>query len=202
MLEETGIKGLDGSLLNRPQPSAAKAAIDIEALLSWAIAQSGHLPWHGVSERELMYDHGYTVVPRHCSREYRGGGAVLARATDDDAATVIAAIKGLDGAIAAVVIACARSGIRPDWMAGVEPRLVPRSAYAKTRGKKRHRRAVQMVWVPCHPDAIRAAREIYQRWHLALQRLMSELAGELGAWEINAFSAPAEPWAVDAQQAA
>lgn len=190
-----------GELLAVGKP-AARQPIDIEALLQWAIGQSGHLPWRGVSARELMFDYGFTVIPKGCRREFRGGGTLLSRAIDDDAAVVVEAVKALEGGIAGVVIACARKGIRPDWMEGIEPRLVPRLAYPKKRGKKKHRRAVTMEWKPCHPQVICAARDVYRRWHAALAALAVELDGALIGWRIKGLAAVPEPWAISGEKAA
>jgi hypothetical protein len=180
-----------------------KTPIDIETLVQWAVQQSGHLPWRGVDDRELMYDYGYTALQRQAPPR-RSSGRQLARAVGQDAAAVIAAVQALDGGVAAVVIACARAGIRPDWMPGVAPRLVPKPVYERIRrrGKKRHRRSVRIVWEPCDPQAICAARAVYRRWHAALRGLIAPLAGNLSDWNITGLAAPAEPWERDAEKAA
>ena len=203
MVEMVGELTLDGLASNRPatvQPFAesGRRPVDIERLLWWAMEQTGYLPWKGVSPRELMFDHGYTVLPRGCSREYHGGGTLLRRAVDEDAATVIAAIMALDPVIAGVVIRCAREKIRPDWMPGVEPKQVQRPISwrkgRRKRGKRGHRAVFVTVWEPCDPAAIRAARAAYEDWHEAVNALAAGLAGMLIDWKIKGFRAPRLPW--------
>lgn len=173
-----------------PPVHQARQPIDIEALLQWAIQQSGRLPWRGVSARELMYDYGYTCIPKGTPRCYRSSGTLLSRPIDDDAALVIAAVMALDGEVAAIVIANAREGRRPDY-AG-EPRRVP----VTRRHRKKHRRVVTgFKLVMPDEGAICAARAAYRQWHAALGSLARTLSGQLDAWQINGFVAAAEPWA-------
>lgn len=200
MIEEALRFGMDGLPAHRPPTvQGGRQPIDIEQALWWALGQTGYLPWRGCSERELAFDHGYTVLPKGCSREFHGGATLLRRPIEPDAALVIEAVKALDPAIAAVVIACARERIRPDWMEGVEPRQVATTVYGHVRvGKRRKRRgrpARVVVWQPCDPGVIRAAREVYARWHAALAVLAHELRGQLNGFAINGFAAPAAPWA-------
>lgn len=175
-----------------------KTPIDIEVLLQWAIGQSGHLPWRGVSPRELMFDYGYTVIPRGCERGWHGGGTLLRLSIDDDASRVIEAIKRLEPRVAGIVIACARSQIRPDWMQGVEPKRVPRKIYQRVsrRGRRRHRSTTVMVW-NIDPAQIAAARSIYERWHAALTRLAVMLDGSLDRWVAKLPQAHPQPWTDD-----
>lgn len=168
--------------------------IDIEDLVQWAMSQTGYLPWRGVSDRELAFDHGYTVIPKGCGLDYRGGQALLRRAASADATAVIEAIKTLDGEVAAMVIACGRQRIRPNWLDGVEPRLVARTMYGRRRKKRRGRPVAISVWVPCEPGVIRAARAAYSQWHGGLVRLAAMLAGALSEFTINGLGAPAQPW--------
>lgn len=176
-----------------------KRPIDIEHLLHWAYGQTGILPWRGVSARALMFDHGYTVIPKGCGRAFAGGELLLERAVDDDAAFVIAAVDTLPFEIRQVVKACALQQIRPSWMAGIEPRLVERRVSWRKRSRKKdrrkgHRSHVERVWEPCSPETIRAVREVYAEWHAALGRLRSDLAGRLSGFEIKGFAASSTPW--------
>ncbi len=171
-------------------------AIDIEELVQWAMSQTGYLPWRGVSERELAFDHGYTVIPKGCGLDYRGGHTLLRRAISDDAAIVVEAIKSLEPRVAAMVIACGRECIRPNWLPGIEPRQVAKRVYGARKRKRRGRPAVVMTWVPCDPSVIRAARSAYEQWHAALLILVSQLDGALAGLAIKGLEAPARPWEV------
>lgn len=186
--------------------STAKTAIDIEALLQWALEHSV-APRLGVpSRRELEFNRGYTAIPKGFHGVFAGGGVAVegGRAAGDiDAERVLAAVDRLDPWSRSIVLVNARARRRPDWMEGVEPRLVARARYrAKKRGKKRHRASPVMVWEPCTPQAICATREIYGRWHDALQRLAAALHGRLIAWEINGFAVPTAPWEAALEKAA
>lgn len=183
-----------------------KQPIDIEALLQWAIARSGRLPWRLDDERELSMNKGLTARLRRrpkvgwetasvCAGLTIRSGRLLAPGKlvpGPDADIVLEAIQRLpDPAVAATVIYCARSRIRPNWMPGVDPKQVQ----VLVRCKKKHRRVrAQTIWEPCSPAAVRAAREGYAQWHAALSTLARELDGHLSGWEISGFAAPAEPW--------
>lgn len=175
-----------------------KRPIDVEHLLHWAYGETGILPWRGVSERALMFDRGYTVIPKGCALSYAGGETLLRCDVPDDAALVIAAVDALPFGVRQVVKACALQQIRPAWLERVEPRLVEhRVSWRKGRrkGKKRgHRAHVERVWEPCSPETIRAVREVYADWHAALMRLQCELSGRLSGFEIKGFAAPSTPW--------
>lgn len=179
--------------------------VDIEALLQWAIARSGRLPWDRTRDQELAFDRGHTAQLRRrppaswVLAEACAGVRVAGRPLPvmmqpgPDAELVLLAVRRLgDPAVAGVVIACARAKIRPDCMLGVEPRRVERPL--SWRKARRGQPRVRMVWEPCDPAAIRAAREVYRRWHAALGRLADELRGALDEWQINGLAAPAEPW--------
>lgn len=178
-----------------------RTPIDIEALIQWAIAQTGFLPWYGTHPRELMLDGGYTAIPKGCSRQYHGGTILLRRAINSDAAIVIEAVKSLEPSIAAVVIARGRDKDRPQCFVGVKPKLVDRKVYGRKRGRKRHRPTTIREW-NIDPKAICAAREIYTRWHAALARLAAQLQGQLIAYDIKGLGAPETPWLVRMQKSA
>lgn len=208
MIEGVKLFGMEGSPANSPATIRAAARppqpIDIEALLQWAVARSGRLPWDLARNRELAFDGGVTAQLRRkprmgwslaeaCAGLRLGGSPMPAMMKPGrDAERVVLAVRRLDPADAATVIACARAKIRPDWMPGVAPRLVerPRSHRKCKPGQKRSR----MVWEPCDPGAVRAARGIYTRWHAAVRTLADTLRGVLDQWEINGFAASAEPW--------
>lgn len=175
---------------------------DIEALLQWAVSRSGRLPWYRDDWRELTLN-PYTARPRRkpivswtlaqaCAGLTIGGRPVPARMQPGpDAHRVLAAIQALDDpATAAIVIACARGKIRPDWMEGIEPRRV----MSTRRHRKKHRRVVHCEWAPCSPEDVRLARLAYSRWHAALLLLADRLDGELAGWLVTGFAAPVEPW--------
>ena len=196
--DQTWVAGHDPALAGGP----ARSPIDIEALVSWAVRRSGALPWGGTRDRELMFDQGLTAKAKRkphvdwataeaCAGIAFNGRPIRSRMTPGpDGARVLLAIGMLDPAAAALVLACGRGGIRPDWMPGVEPRLVAKSK----RCRKGHRRRLAAVWEPCSPEAIRLARDAYRRWHAALTRLADQLDGALDVWEIAGFAAPGEPW--------
>jgi hypothetical protein len=177
--------------------SPHKRQIDIEYLLHWAFEQTGILPWRGVSERALMYDHGYSVIPKGCATSYSGGETLLRCDVPEDAAIIIHAVGALPLEVRSVVKACALQQIRPNWMEGVEPRLVERKISwrkRKKRGSRGHRSHVQRLWEPCSPETICAVRHIYTAWHAALATLLSRLDGRLSAYHINGLAAPPAPW--------
>lgn len=186
----------------------SKPAIDIEELLQWAVARSGKLPWMRDNWRALTLN-PYTVQPRRrpitswtlavaCAgqRLRVGAGRPAMMMPGSDGERVLAAIAGLgDPALCEMVRVCARRRIRPDWKEGVEPVRRPRAGYPRRRnGARRGRPVVRLVWEPCSPDQIRAARAAYSRWHRALTSLAETLQSELSEWQINGFAAPAAPW--------
>ena len=191
------------SLLARRQP------IDAEALIGWALSQSGRLPWQNASRLALDINDGLTARPRRRQMATRAefeaqagmntprtGLVTPPRRPSRDALRVISAIMALGGATASLVVACGHSGIRPNWLPGVEPRQVPIVKRNGRRHKKGHRPIIVMVWKPCEPAAIRAAREAYRRWHGGVAAVARAVDGALDAWEISGFAAPAEPWRV------
>lgn len=176
-------------------PVDGREPIDIEELLRWAIGQTGYLPWCNPSDDDLALDHGWDCVPKGTRALYQPSrGIALRRGIDPDAAFVVEAVKALDGEVAAQIIACARQGIRPNCLEGVEPRRVAKHVYAKKRGKKKHRRSIIMVWEPCDPETICLARAAYVRWHRAVASMIAALRGQLMHWRITGFSAPPVPW--------
>lgn len=192
---------MSAPLVRRLSPSAG--AIDIEALVQWAMGETSarHLPWRNPSARALAMDHGWTCIPKGVSREYHGADILLPIPTDPDAIAVVAAIEALDDpALAAQIIACGRANLRPECYLGVEPRRVEkviswRKAAKKKKGKKTNRRPVRIVvWEPCEPAAICAARDAYSRWHAGLTVLMRLVSGKLNRWQTTGFRAPARPW--------
>lgn len=181
----------------------AKQPIDAEQLIQWAIARSGRLPWANAADRELAFDRGITAKPSRpphvtwseaevCAGLRLANGRALygKMMPGPDGARVLTAIAMLEPATAAMVIACGRSKIRPDWMPGIEPRRVPRVRLAR----KRRRKVITMVWEPCDPGVIRAARNAYRRWHCAVDQIRWDLQPTLESWEICGFAAPAAPW--------
>ncbi len=161
------------------------------------------MPWANASRRELEFDHGLDAQPRR--RPHIGwtdaealAGLTLGRSSvvvprtrrGADAALVIETIKLLEPATAALVIANGRAGSRPDWLPGIVPRQVP----VRKRCRKRHRKVAALVWAPCDPSAIRAARDAYRRWHRGVALVMERLDHGLEGWEIRGFAAPGEPW--------
>jgi hypothetical protein len=194
-----------------PLQDAPRLPIDIERLVQWAVARSGKLPWDRTRDRELAFDRGLTARHRRRPRTIwllaeataglsfgRGRSAPARMTPSPDAEQVFAAIKRLDPAVVASVIACARSKIRPDWMPGVEPKLVPREVSRKHKRGHRRKLQVRLVWEPCDPAVVRAVRDQYGRWHKALSTLLSALRGALDGWELTGFEAPSEPWLVRA----
>lgn len=191
-----------------PQP------VDIEHLLQWAVGRSGRLPWRRDDERDLGGNHGLTARPRrrpkigwHEAEVYaltvRGPRQLTPRMLipGPDAEIVLAAVKALEPATAAVVIACARGKIRPDWMPGVEPKRVLRARYVPNlKRKKRHRRTLVPRWEPCSPAELQAARDVYVRWHAALEALADQLQGRLAGWTVCGFLAPATPWQAEREK--
>lgn len=172
--------------------------VDIEELLQWAIGQSGYLPWRGVAERELQYDHGYTVLfsaaPPVLSR-----GIALRCTVNGDANAVIDEIRALAPGVAAVVIACARRRIRPACFVGVTPQKINKTIKTVSRTKKGWRRRRGRVtstvtgW-DVEPATVALARQAYTAWHHALGRMAQRLAGRLETYAIAGFSAPERPW--------
>jgi len=173
-----------------------KTPIDIEALVQWAIAHSVAPRLTVASPRELMFNHGYTAVPKGFHGVFAGAMARVEGgrlATDIDAERVLAAIDRLDPFTRSIVLVNAKTGRRPDWMEGVEPKRIAKRVYQKRRGKKRHRPSTVIVW-DVEPAAICAARELYGRWHSALTGLARTLSDQLIAWQVNGLNAPAAPW--------
>lgn len=210
------------ALVSRPH---TVIAIDIETLLQQVVAEDQGLSWRRDGERELAFDRGLTVKPRkrpHVGwieaaasagatlKIPPGRGAVMARTQGDpDVAAVNAALDRLDAWTRSIITANARAKRRPDWMEGVEPKLVEKKTWsrkARRKGKRRGRRKDQPVivqrWEPCDPRAICATREIYSRWHAGVTRMMGMLEGELWRYKINGFAAPATPWETALQKSA
>lgn len=170
--------------------------IDIEALIQWALQQTGYLPWRGVSDDALAYDHGWTAVPRRQSRQYVGSEILLRRAVDNDAALVLGAVRALAPATAATVLRCAREGDRPGCFIGFEAHKVPKTVYRRKRGGgKRHRPSVVMVWdMGIEPETVRLARTVYENWRAALARVAASIRGDLAFYEVAGPAAPPHPW--------
>lgn len=192
---------LDGS--PGPQP------IDIEVLLQWAYGQTIYVSHRNASDRALLFNHGYTVIPRGCHGSFAGGDTTVMLARDGaaDAQTILAAVNALDPWSRAIVTRCAKGCTRPECFIGIEAREVPVRTYPLKRranGKKRksHKAVVTMRWEPCHPSAICATREIYARWHAVVGRLVEVLDGQLTNWAISGFRAPVIPWQTPSQNAA
>ena len=196
-----------------------KTAIDIERAAQWAVEATGPLPWDRTPERELAFDQGLTARPRRRARgnwalaeacaglRLNTGRALPARRTPgSDAELILDAIRRLDPKTAATILACARGKTRPDWMQGVEPvQVEKKQSWRKV--KKGHPRS-RKIWIDpltgkrCHPDEIRAAREVYTRWHAGLTALARALDGKLSGFIINGLSAPASPWERELQKSA
>jgi hypothetical protein len=186
---------------------------DIEVVVQWAVARSGRLPWDNARDQELSFDRGLTVRPKRrapgswalaeacAGLTYQGRPLKAVMHPGPDADRVLAAIRRLDPAAAATVLSCARAGIRPDCMLGIEPRRVAVVlSWRKGRRKGGHRPIVKMQWEPCAPEAICLARATYERWHAAMRVLSIALKGTLEAWEINGFAAPLRPWEEGAKE--
>lgn len=190
-----------GGGMGMPQPRE-RQPIDVEALITWALQRSGRLPWANARDRELAFDSGLTARPRKaphvtwgtaeaCAGLRFDGRSLRAMMTPGpDASRVLLAIGRLEPGTAALVIACGRAGIRPDWMPGVEPRQVQRAK----RCRKKHRKIAVPVWEPCSPDTIRVARDAYRRWRAGVAEVWRQLADALESWEIDGFAAPIDPW--------
>lgn len=181
------------------------ALVDIEALVQTILMPRPSLPWARDDDRELSLDRGVTARPRrrprvswfeaeacagmrfHTPRTRRP-----ARDPGPDAARVIAAIRRLDPRAAAMVIACGRNRVRPDWMPGVEPRLVERRR-SHRRCKPGQKRSYQ-IWEPCSPDAVRLVRDAYAVWYKGLVALMTALDDTLDTYRVTGLEAPARPW--------
>lgn len=190
----------------RPIPPIGQR-VDIETLVGWAIGQTGYLPWSGVSDKELAMDHGWTAIPKGVSREYHARELLLRckGGIPFDAMTIVEAVKALEPSIASMVIACARKAIRPDWCRDIVPRQVPKTVSWRSKSKKKkkgHRSHTTLVWTPCSPEAICAARDAYQRWHQGMAGLATALAGVLKHWQTIGFSAPRAPWEQEVEKAA
>lgn len=188
MGSEGEVEEIEHHQLRRKQP------IDAEYLLQWAIERSGRLPWAGVSDKDLAFDHGWTARPRRGTPEYHAAPLTLRCTPSDDANSVLDAIKALEPAAALSVAACARNKMRPNWLPGVVPERVATTIYRRKRGKKRHRGSITMIWHPCDPLTLEAAHVAYTRWHDAVTSIADLLKGQLGNFEIRTFLAPEAPW--------
>lgn len=180
-----------------PQPT------DIEQLVQWALAETGYLPWRNPTDEDLAMDHGLDVIPKGTRALYRPSGGIALKVRGGmpfDANRVIEAIKSLDAATASQIIACGKEKIRPNCLAGVEPRQVLktigwRKAAKRRKGRKTNRKPVQVwVWEPVEPQAICAARAAYTRWHDGMTALVGMLKDQLTHWRITGFGAPRGPW--------
>lgn len=207
-MAESASAGPNGRLLARHTAilRTHREPIDAEALIQWALTQTGRLPWLNANDRELSFDQGLNAKPRRKPRNGwtlaqacagirlgRYGLVAPMRRPTSDASAVLAAIRRLPPAAAGLVIACGRGGIQPDWMPGVVP--VERKVVRRV-GKKR-RRMVFREWVPCSPEAIRAARAVYREWWDAVAAVAREVEGQLECWEVDGFCALPQPWAQD-----
>ena len=135
-----------------PSLPARRQPIDAEALIGWALSQSGRLPWQNASRLALDINDGLTARPRRRQmatriefeaqagmRTPRTGLVTPPRRPSRDALRVISAIMALGAATASLVVACGRSGIRPNWLPGVEPRQVP---IVKRNGRRHKKRGI------------------------------------------------------------
>lgn len=186
--------------------SVAVSTIDIEHLVQWAVQQSGRLPWSRDGEDELAFDHGLTAKLRRRPKIGWGTAQVTAGLWRKgkplpssvkpvgDVGTVLEAIKRLPPEMASVVLVCARSGIRPDCMADVEPKRITKMVYPRKRGKRRGRHVPRVVTVwDIDPATVTAARRNYELWHVGLTLLL-QIEPELTRWRLSGFNAPESPW--------
>lgn len=202
-----------GDIEAAPLRPRVKQLVDIEELVQIALARGATLPWVRDDERELSFDRGLTVCPRRRPKVTWFEAEACAglsfgtprprhprRDPGTDAARIIAAIRRLDPRAAAMVIACGREKMRPDWKPGIEPRQVERKrSWRKCRrGQKR----THQVWEPCSPAAVQAARNAYSQWRAALVRLSAALDGVLDGYQIAGIGAAAAPWEEKANKAA
>ncbi len=179
-----------------------RRTIDIEQLLQMSFSQVGQHPFRNANERTLMFDHGFSAIPKGASKLYNGTEIALHRAVDQDAQLVLEAVARLPADIRKVVTACATSGIRPDWMPGIMPVLIERRISWRKARKKRSRRGrkvtgrshVEKVWEPVSPETLRAIREIYSRWHIALLDLGDILENKIKRYQISSLYPPSAPW--------
>lgn len=180
----------------------ADGARDIEAAVQWAISFTGNLPWRNPTDDDLALDHGWTCVPKATRGLYRQSGGLLLKASggiSGDAAIIVAEIKALPARMAALVIDHAREQSRPNPLVGVIPERIERTVSWRKAKRKRgrkagHRPVKQLVWFPCSPEAICAAREDYTLWHEGLNRLVATLSGKLTYCRISGFFASSRPW--------
>lgn len=171
-------------------------------LAQWAIGFTGNLPWRNPSDNDLALDHGWNCIPKGTRGLYRQSGGVLLKASggiSGDAATVVAGIRGLPARMASLVIAHAREQSRPNPLVGIVPGRVEktvswRKAKKKPGRKKGHRPVKELVWFPCSPEAICAARQDYVSWHNGLTHLSASLDGKLTYCRVRGFAAPERPW--------
>jgi hypothetical protein len=188
----------EADALAAPARTGRREPIDAETLIQWAMDQTGYLPWRGVTDRELMFDHGYNAIPKNVPTTYQGSQPLLRAAVSDDATLVIAAIKALPPRTAAMVIACGREKIRPECFVDFEPAQVAKTIYPRRkrkRGKrsKGHRPYTVVVW-NIDPEVICASREAYERWHRAVEDVAAQVAALVTRWRIKGFAAPHRPW--------
>jgi hypothetical protein len=184
---------------------SAKQEIDIEHLLWWAVEQTGRLPWEGTRHAELAFDRGCTakprshpVVPMHlalaCAGTTQKPRPICAKMTPQgDAAIVLAAIKRLPARDAALILACARQRIRPEWR--VRGLAQAERVSATRRDRKRHKRVTFETWRDgVTPEAIWVARGEYIRWCALVLGLADQLRSSLVRHAIPNRQAFEFPW--------
>ncbi len=192
--------------VGRPQ-----APIDIEALVRWALqpGRTGGLAWR--DEAALSFDRGVTARPRRRARGSwslviagagRVGGTprriVLAPSAESDAELVIAAIRALPAAAAALVIQHGRHRTRPGWTDRVEERsprwAAPGRPVILFADPFRRAQPFCPLTIKIIEMITERAISRYSAWWEGLATLVGALDGRLRRWRVSGFAAPERPW--------
>lgn len=172
--------------------------MDIERLVNWALADHG-LGWAG-KERERLDASDYGTV---IDDERIGGHPTISLLTDDDALVVKAAIDGLPGEAAALVIQYGRLGLRPE---GADEAIGEPQQMRNRRGqlmweyevpgnrRSRRRPLIDHLAFSAHREGVLFARAQWTLWREALIALIAPLNNRLEGHYATGPEAPERPW--------
>ncbi|MEQ9449729.1 MAG: hypothetical protein RLN70_12630, partial [Rhodospirillaceae bacterium] len=182
----------DSTFRAKPQAAALpRKPIDVEVLLHWTYQKQ---------KADLVMEHGAGL--NRFERIAQFGGSDSSPMADScalvadgchervgasydlhpDAEAVHTRVQKLSGDMRAVVVPCAKTGLRPNWAEGLRPRLEP---LRRGDGRptvvmcsKSRRPSYCPVQVKDHPEYILARRNEYLRWWETLAWLAWSLTSE------------------------
>ncbi len=190
----------------RENPRKYKKAINIEDLLRWTYQDQAV----DTVTRQFdagLHPTGYRSNIISIERNGRLGtkidcaGSAIQGCADvhPDAEAVHNAVSALRPLWIGLLIDCAKTGSRPDWMPGEEPKPEP---VLRSDGKpqmeyydprSRRKPAYCLVQYDPEPEHLEFVRSVYTEWWDAMAALAAKLQ-DLGDYEVSGPNTPRQPW--------